>query len=59
MNICPAEVENALSGDSRVRDVLDYGFRKSGTQEIGLKICGQFQNTAEAVQLCRARLRDL
>lgn len=56
MNIYPAEVENALSGDSRVRDVLVYGFRKNGTQEIGLKICGQFRDTDEVVHLCRARL---
>lgn len=56
MNIYPAEVENALSGDPRVRDVLVYGFSRNGTQEIGLKICGSFADTDAVMRLCRARL---
>ena len=56
MNIYPAEVENALSGDPRVRDVLVYGFSRNGTQEIGLKICGSFAEVDAVMRLCRERL---
>lgn len=56
MNIYPAEVENALSGDPRVRDVLVYGFSRNGTQEIGLKICGSFADVDAVMRLCRERL---
>ena len=56
MNIYPAEIENALSADARVTDVLAYGFERNGTREIGLKICGDFSDTAEVLRLCRKSL---
>ena len=56
MNIYPAEIENTLSTDPRVKDVLVYGFPKGDTQEIGMKICGEFANMEEVLELCRKEL---
>ena len=53
MNIYPAEIENVLSKDKRVKDILVYKFSSNGTDEIGLKICGDFINTDEVTKLCR------
>jgi len=53
MNIYPAEIENILSKDKRVKDILVYKFSSNGTDEIGLKICGDFINTDEVTKLCR------
>ena len=56
MNVYPVEIENALSTDSRVKDVLVYGYQKGDIQEIGMKICGEFSNMEEALELCRKKL---
>lgn len=56
MNIYPAEIENALSTDARVRDVLAYGYAANGTQEVGINICGDFSDTEEVALLCRKKL---
>lgn len=56
MNVYPVEIENALSTDPRVKDVLVYGYPKGDTQEIGMKICGEFDNMEEVLVLCRKEL---
>ena len=53
MNIYPVEIENMISKDPRVKDVLVYGYKKNDTQEIGMKICGDFLDTVEILELCR------
>ena len=56
MNIYPAEIENALSTDARVKDVLVYGYPNKDTQEIGMKIAGDFSKLEEVMVLCRKKL---
>ena len=56
MNVYPVEIENTLSADPRVKDVLVYGFPKGDTQEIGMKICGKFSDMEEVLELCRKEL---
>ena len=56
MNIYPAEIENTLSTDPKVKDILVYGYQKGDTQEIGMKICGNFSNMEEVLELCRKKL---
>lgn len=56
MNVYPVEIENTLSTDPRVKDVLVYGYRKGDTQEIGMKICGEFSNMEEVLEFCREKL---
>lgn len=56
MNVYPVEIENTLSTDPRVKDVLVYGYKKGDTQEIGMKICGEFSNMEEVLELCRREL---
>ena len=53
MNIYPAEIENVLSLDPRVRDVIAYGYSHNDTQEIGLKVFGDFTVEQEVLTLCR------
>lgn len=53
MNIYPAEIENVLSLDPRVRDVIAYGYSRNDTQEIGLKVFGDFTDKQEVLTLCR------
>ncbi len=53
MNIYPAEIENALSADPRVTEVLAYGYSENNTQGIGLQICGKFETTSEVAALCK------
>ena len=57
MNIYPAEVENSLKASPKVRDVLVYQIEhpEMGVQ-IGMKIAGEFESTAEVKQLCIALL---
>ena len=57
MNIYPQEIEQSLKTDSRVREVLAYGYNDSklGVQ-IGLKISGDFKSTDEVKQLCSKEL---
>lgn len=53
MNIYPAEIENALKEDSRVREVLAYGISdKLCGQKIALKIAGDFSSKDEISKLC-------
>jgi len=56
MNIYPAEIENVLSTDERVSDLLVYGYFDGTTQQIGLKIKGDFSYIEEVVELCREKL---
>lgn len=52
MNIYPAEIESALKQDSRVNEVLVYGFRNHLGTQIGMKLVGDFSCVSEAKQLC-------
>ena len=53
MNIYPAEIENALQTDRRVREAVAYGFLSpTGQTQIGLKIAGDFADEAEIRALC-------
>lgn len=56
MNIYPAEVENALSTDPRVTDLLVYGYNDGRTQQIGIKVRGDFASNEEVMALCRLKL---
>ena len=57
MNIYPAEIENALRDDPRVREVLAYGIPdKLCGETIGLKIAGDFSSKQEIVELCNRTL---
>lgn len=56
MNIYPAEIENALSADERIREVRAYGYDAGGTQEIGITVCGELSSVAEVMQICRSKL---
>lgn len=53
MNIYPAEIENIISADSRVRGVQIYGYAKNGTREIGMRLCGDFCSTCEVMKMCK------
>ena len=54
MNVYPQEIESTLKTDSRVREVLAYKIdnSKTGIQQIGLKIAGDFSDTDEVRKLC-------
>lgn len=52
MNIYPAEIEDSLKMDHRVRDVLVYGFDTAYGIQIGMKIVGDFNTIAEVKRLC-------
>lgn len=53
MNIYPQEIEAELKRDSRVKEVLAYGYTdKNGRTQIGLDICGDFADTNEVHILC-------
>ncbi len=57
MNIYPAEIENALSDDPRVREVMAYGKKcADDSEKICLKIAGDFTDASEVKELCAARL---
>lgn len=56
MNIYPAEIENVLSVDGRVREIQVYGYSKNGTQEIGMAISGDFYSVDEIMKMCRQYL---
>ena len=58
MNIYPAELENALSADVRVQEIQVYGYERNDTQEIGLKISGDFQSVDEVIKMCRHHLTN-
>ena len=53
MNIYPQEIEAELKRDSRVKEVLAYGYTdKNGRTRIGLDICGDFTDTNEVHAFC-------
>ena len=56
MNIYPAEVEGVLKQDSRVKEVLVYGFHTPFGTQIGMKLVGNFSSTKEVRQLCMSVL---
>lgn len=56
MNIYPAEIENTLSADSRVREIQVYGYSKNDTQEIGMTVSGDFYSVNEIMKMCRKYL---
>ena len=56
MNIYPAEIENTLSTDGRVREIQVYGYNKNSTQEIGMKISGDFCSVDEVMKMCKQYL---
>lgn len=56
MNIYPAEVEGVLKQDSRVKEVLVYGFHTPFGSQIGMKLVGDFSSTQEVRQLCMSVL---
>lgn len=56
MNIYPAEIEDVLKQDSRVREVLVYGFRDNIGTQIGIKLAGEFSSVDEIKQLCMQTL---
>lgn len=52
MNVYPAEIEGVIKQDSRVKEVLVYGFHNSFGTQIGMKLVGEFSSTEEVKQLC-------
>ena len=52
MNVYPAEIEGVIKQDSRVKEVLVYGFQNSFGTQIGMKLVGDFSSTEEVKQLC-------
>lgn len=56
MNIYPAEVEGVLKQDTRVKEVLVYGFHTAFGTQIGMKLVGDFSSTKEVRQLCMSVL---
>lgn len=56
MNIYPAEVEGVLKQDSRVKEVLVYGFHTPFGTQVGMKLVGNFSSTKEVRQLCMSVL---
>lgn len=56
MNIYPAEIEATLKADSRVREVLAYGYQTRHGVQIGVKIVCDLSSLEEVKKLCMARL---
>jgi acyl-CoA synthetase (AMP-forming)/AMP-acid ligase II len=56
MNVYPVEIENVLSKNPMVKEVLVYGYEKNGTREIGMKICGDFSDIDDVTELCHHML---
>lgn len=52
MNVYPAEIEGVIKQDSRVKEVLVYGFHNSFGTQIGMKLVGEFSSSEEVKQLC-------
>lgn len=52
MNIYPAEIEEMLKQDARVKEVLVYGYRNDLGTQIGMKIVGDFSSAEGVKQLC-------
>lgn len=56
MNVYPAEIEGVLKQDTRVKEVLVYGYRDSVGTQIGMKLAGNFSSVDEIKQLCMKTL---
>lgn len=52
MNVYPAEIEEAIKQDPRVKEVIVYGFHNSFGTQIGMKLVGEFSSTEEVKHLC-------
>lgn len=52
MNVYPAEIEGVIKKDTRVREVLVYGYQNSVGMQIGMKLAGEFTSVEEIKQLC-------
>lgn len=52
MNVYPAEIEDVIKQDPRVKEVLVYGFHNSFGTQIGMMLVGEFSSTEEVKQLC-------
>ena len=52
MNVYPAEIEGVIKQDTRVKEVLVYGFNNSFGTQIGMKLVGEFSSAEEVKQLC-------
>lgn len=52
MNIYPAEIEDALKLDDRVKEVLVYGFESQYGTQIGIKIVGDFNSNNDVAKMC-------
>ena len=56
LNIYPAEIENAIRDDQRVKAVVVFGDNNKYTAQICMKIAGDFKNIEEVRQMCTDRL---
>lgn len=56
MNVYPAEIEGVLKQDTRVKEVLVYGYHNLFGTQIGMKFVGDFSSTEEVKQLCMRTL---
>ena len=56
MNIYPAEIEGVLKQDSRVKEVIIYGFRNQLGTQIGMKLVGDFSSVGEVKRYCTSLL---
>lgn len=56
MNVYPAEIEGTIKQDSRIKEVLVYGFQNSFGTQIGMKLVGDFSSTEEVKQFCMKAL---
>ena len=56
MNIYPTEIENALSLDPRVDNILVYRGYENDTQQVYLTISGDFCSVDEVIELCKQKL---
>lgn len=52
INVYPAEMEDALKQDMRVKEVIVYGYRDPVGTQIGMKLAGEFTSVQEVKQLC-------
>ena len=52
MNVYPAEIEGVLKQDSRVKEVLIYGFPSQLGTQIGMRIVGEFSSAEEVKRYC-------
>lgn len=52
MNIYPAEVENSIKKDPRVKEVVVFGANDNLTTQIHMKIAGDFKDISEVKQMC-------